>query len=82
MIRPASFCVLQRTNRKLGLPLFFQHLSHQDIGPGGRRIQPNRALQKTLSFIEFLHARVGISQLVVGRCMPRVDHQFLLKFCD
>ena len=72
--------VLQSQNRQIVVALFLEHLTHQDERHARRRIEPDRALQKPLRVVEFLHPRVGIGQFVVGRSMRRIDGQLLLKF--
>src|SRR5439155_1077892 len=40
------------------------------------------ALEKPFGVIELLDARVGVCQLVVGRCVSRINRQLFLEFSN
>jgi hypothetical protein len=47
--------MLQRACSQLGLALFLEHFSQQNIGASRCRIEPDRALQLPLRVIKLLH---------------------------
>src|SRR6516162_1527279 len=70
---------LERPYRQFCLALFLQNFSHQNEWARRGGVQPNRALEQFLGFVELLRAQVGVTEFVIYSRVAGIDGELLFE---
>ena len=70
---------LKSANGELGFTFFLQDFAKEYVRTGGSSVEPDRALEKFFGLVEFLEARVGVSEFVIGDGIAGVESKFVFE---